>query len=193
MSPKVRTFAAEKTTIYIINNVMKLFDSFKVCLLGLAASTALVACDDNDDNKSPEYVGSYAGELVVSGEFNGRTMFEGTVAGELKIENVNSTTVDITVPEIVDLNAGRSIYSVKPFVVSDVKVERQEEGYTFRVDSLAIDEVYCDQGDGNGYCTFNSIVCLNGTYANGKANVTYTFSLGKMPFPLKGEFEGIKK
>lgn len=179
---------------------MKLMNSVKVCLLGIVTSAAFVACDNNEDDvvkpeevTVAEYVGTYNGDMLVSGEWNGRTMFSGNVNGDLVIETVNDTLVNITVPEIVDLNAGRSVYSVKPFTVSEVKVEQLEEGYSFRVDSLAIDEVSCDQGDGNGFGAFNSIVCLNGTYANDEVKVTYTFTLGKMPFPLKGEFEGSKK
>ena len=171
---------------------MKLFDSFKVCLLGLAASAALVACDKDDDDKTvAAYAGSFNGDMVVSGEWNGKTMFSGTVNGDLIVTSVTDTTVNITVPEIVNLDAGRSVYNVDPFTIPNVKVVKTADGYSFSVEDYSVEDVMCDQGSGAAaYLTTGS---LNGTYQSGVMKVTYLFTLGKMPFPLKGEFEGIKK
>ncbi|MBP5679676.1 MAG: hypothetical protein J6X31_01310 [Bacteroidales bacterium] len=175
---------------------MKLFSTIKVCALAFVAVSSFVACDDDDDNNSvvkPEYVGSYEGQMTVSGEFNGRVMFSGDVTGVMQIEQLNDTLVNVTVPEITDLNAGRSIYSVKAFTIDSVAVTITNEGYTFNLDQFALEAVSCDQGDGNGFADFESKGYLKGTYKNGVINVEYTFSLGKMPFPLKSVFEGTKK
>ena len=172
---------------------MKFFDSFKVCILAVAASLSFVSCDKDDDESAPEYVNSYAGDLVLSGEWNGKKMFEGTVAGELVIAESGKDAVAITFPDIVDLNAGRSVYSVKPFTVSDVVVKKSETGYTFSLENYEVEEVLCDQGNGKGFGSYNSVVNLEGAYVNGQVTVHYTFTLGSMPFPLTGDFVGLKK
>ena len=171
---------------------MKFIDSFKVCVLAVATSLAFVACD-KDEEKAPEYAATYAGDLVLSGEWNGKKMFEGTVQGELSINEESEKTVSVTFPDIVDLNAGRSTYSVKPFTVSGVEVKKAETGYTFSLENYEVEEVLCDQGNGKGFGSFNSTVNLEGTYNNGQVTVHYTFTLGAMPFPLTGDFTGNKK
>lgn len=182
---------------------MNFFKSFKVCVMATAmvAGFTFVSCGDDDDDpvqiidpvEAPAFLGSYDGDLYVSGEMNGRKMFEGTVNGTLAIEQIDDTLVKVTVPEIVELNAGRSIYSVKAFTIDSVRVEATDEGYSFNIDNFELEAVSCDQGDGNGYADFDSHGYLKGTYQNNSVNVEYTFTLGRMPFPLKGVFEGGKK
>lgn len=167
----------------------------------MVAGFTFVSCGDDDDDpdqiidpvEAPAFLGTYEGDLIVSGEYNGRAMFEGTVNGTLAIEQIDDTLVKVTVPEIVELNAGRSIYSVKAFTIDSVRVEATDLGYSFNIDEFHLDAVACDQGDGNGFADFESTGYLKGTYQDGVVNAEYTFSLGRMPFPLKGVFEGSKK
>lgn len=172
---------------------MKIINSFKFFVLCSAiAGFAFTSCDDDDDNDnevSAVYVGEYPGTLNLSGEWQGQTMFNGDTEGEFVISNAKDSLVDITVPEIDDFDAGRSVYDVDAFVITDVTVTADGDGYVFTKESFEVEGVKCDIG-GAGDKEYLTTGSLTGTYKDGILTVNYDFTLGSMPFPLVGSFEG---